>query len=308
METYFKYQVFSASEMLLSVNQDGSFKKSEKEMNKKIAIALIAIIAVSSLSVAASFANAMPWMGPRNLLNRIAEARMSNGLTQRSWVRINGVITQWGTTDVNGFLQTQARTAIFDTSDTRQLAASGAIWTTNTSRPISGVRAKENFTYTFYAARLTNASVSSLTYGTDNFFINGTWNVYKISSNVTITTNSNGDITNIHRESDTSVTKAYGELNVTDNWTKFTLAITGYDPLTGSVSRTRTGMMQFNPFKITDSDQASQSDVVTKTDLVACAKNYRAMPGWGNYDQRMDFNNNFKIDIADLATVAANMQ
>src|SRR3990170_2018335 len=276
-------------------------------MNKKIAIAFIAIIAVSSLSLAASFANALPWMGQRNFFNRMAGASMSNRLIERSWVRINGVITQWGTTDVNGFLQTRARTAIFDTSDTRQLAAAGAIWTTNTSRPISAVRAKENFTYAFYAARLTNASVSSLTIGTNNFFINGTWNVYKITSNVTITTN-NGDITNIHRESDTSVAKAYGELNVTNNWKNFTLAITGYDPLTGLVTRTRTGMMQFSPFKIADSEQVSQSDVVSKADLVACAKNYRAMPGWGNYDQRMDFNNNYKIDITDLATVAANMQ
>src|SRR3990170_5954801 len=221
-------------------------------MNKKIAIAFIAIIAVSSLSLAASFANALPWMGQRNFFNRMAGASMSNRLIERSWVRINGVITQWGTTDVNGFLQTRARTAIFDTSDTRQLAAAGAIWTTNTSRPISAVRAKENFTYTFYAARLTNASVSSLTIGTNDFFINGTWNVYKITSNVTITTNSDDDITNIHRESDTSVTKAYGELSVTNNWKEFTLALDGYDILYCNVTRTRTGSMMFNPFKITE--------------------------------------------------------
>jgi len=277
-------------------------------MNKKIAIALIAIIAVSSLSLAASFAYALPWMGPGNLFNRMAGARMSNGLTQRSWVRINGIITQRGTTNVNGFLQTQARTAIFDTADTRKLAAAGAIWTTNTSRPISAVKAKENFTYTFYAARLTNASVSSLTVGSNNFFINGTWNVYKITSNVNITTNSDGDITNIHRESDTEVGKAYGELSITDNWGEFTLTLDGYDTLSGSVTRTRTGSMQFNPFKITDDLTSTAGNVVSKTDLVTVAKNYRAMPGWGNYDQRMDFNNNYKIDIADLTTVAANMQ
>src|SRR4030066_1891408 len=139
-------------------------------MNKKIALSLIAIIAVSSLSLAASFANALPWMGPgpNGLLNRMAQARMGNGLTQKSWVRINGVITEWGTTDVNGFLQTQARTAIFDTSNTRQLAAAGAIWPKNTSRPISAVRAKENFTYASYAARLMNASVSELNYDNSN--------------------------------------------------------------------------------------------------------------------------------------------
>jgi hypothetical protein len=32
------------------------------------------------------------------------------------------------------------------------------------------------------------------------------------------------------------------------------------------------------------------------------------MPGWGNFDQKMDFNGNYKIDIADLTTVAANVQ
>jgi hypothetical protein len=38
------------------------------------------------------------------------------------------------------------------------------------------------------------------------------------------------------------------------------------------------------------------------------AKNYGARPGWGSYDSNMDFNCNYKIDIADLATVAANVQ
>src|SRR3972149_7322167 len=254
------------------------------KMNKKIAIPLIAIIAVSSLAVAASFANAKPWMGPgpNGLLNRMAQARMGNGLTQRSWVRINGAITQWGTADVNGFLQTQARPAIFDTSDTKQLAAAGAIWTKNTSRPISGVRAKENFTYTFYTARLRNASVSELNYDNSNFFISGEWNVYNVTSNVTIITNSNGEITNIHRESDTEVGKVYGELSVTDNWGEFTLTLDGYDTLSGSVTRTRTGSMQFNPFKITDDLTSTAGNVVSKADLVTVAKNFRAMPGWGN--------------------------
>src|SRR4030066_1151995 len=259
-------------------------------MNKKIALSLIAIIAVSSLSLAASFANALPWMGPgpNGLLNRMAQARMGNGLTQKSWGRITGVITQWGAADVNGFLQTQARTAIFDTSDTKQLATAGAIWTENTSRPISAVRAKENFTYTFYAARLRNASVSELNYGDSNFFISGNWNVYNVTSNVTIITN-NGEITNIHRESDTEVGKVYGELSVTNNWKEFTLDLEGYDTLSGFVTRTRTGLMMFNPFKITDDLASTASDVVSKADLVTVAKNYRAMPGWGNNDKRRDF-------------------
>ena len=31
------------------------------------------------------------------------------------------------------------------------------------------------------------------------------------------------------------------------------------------------------------------------------------MPGWGNYDAKMDFCGHFKIDIADLSTVASNV-
>jgi hypothetical protein len=34
---------------------------------------------------------------------------------------------------------------------------------------------------------------------------------------------------------------------------------------------------------------------------------YGTMPGYGNYDQRMDYNFNYRIDICDLATAAANI-
>jgi hypothetical protein len=50
----------------------------------------------------------------------------------------------------------------------------------------------------------------------------------------------------------------------------------------------------------------SASESVSKTDLAAVAKCYGNMPGWGNYDQKMDFN--YRIDIADVATVAAKVQ
>ena len=276
-------------------------------MRKTIAIALLAIVAVSSLAAAASLASAMPWTGSRTMMNSAAQASLSNRWTQKSWVRVDGVITQWGSLPTKGFLNAQARTALFNVSGSRQFAQAKAIWTTNTSRPITAIRAKENFTYTFYAARLLNASVSQVSYANSNFFLNGTWNVYNVTTQTTIITGSSGDITNIHRESDTKIAKVYGELNVTDNWTKFTLALTGYDKLTGSVIRSMTRQMQFNPFKISEDLTTSASNLVTKTDLAALARNYRAMPGWGKYEQQMDFNCNYKIDIADVATVAANV-
>jgi hypothetical protein len=267
-------------------------------MNKKISIALviIAMVALSSIGLAgASIAT------PSSVA-----ANISNTLAQRSYIRIDGLISMWGTTAVNGALQTQAGTSTRVDLSTNQAAASTAIWTTNTSRPIAAVQAKQNFTYTFYEARLRNASVSTLSASTPatNYFLNGTWNVYTVTSAVTIITNAGGQITSVHRSTDTSVQTAYGELNVTDNWTKFTLAINGTDPLTGSVFRSVQRQVQFNPFKVTDD---TTSTAVTKADIAAVIHAYGAMPGWGNYDARMDFCSHFKIDIADLSTVAANI-
>ena len=264
--------------------------------NKTLIFAVIGVLLASSLALAVESAAAIP----------TGMMRVSNRPVSASWVRLNGVIDQWGTTDARGQLQTQARTALLQSSDTRQLASATAIWTTNTSRAIQSVRAKENFTYVFYTARLLNASVSTLntTSSSSNYFINGTWNVATVNSTVTIITNENGTITRVLRNQDTTTQKAYGELTVTDNWTKFALAISGIDPLTGSVSRLMQRQMQFNAFKMTDD---STSNTVTKADIKAVAQSYGAMPGWGNYDTRMDFNNNYRVDIADISTVAANM-
>jgi len=49
----------------------------------------------------------------------------------------------------------------------------------------------------------------------------------------------------------------------------------------------------------------STSSVVNKADVASVIHSYGAMPGWGNYDAKMDFCQHFKIDIADLSTVAS---
>jgi hypothetical protein len=99
--------------------------------------------------------------------------------------------------------------------------------------------------------------------------------------------------------------KAYGELNVTDNWSKFTLSINGIGKLSGSVFRYGIRQIQFNPFKVTDD---TTNNAITRSDVSAIIKAYGAMPGWGNYDAKMDFCGHYKIDIADLSTVACNVQ
>ncbi len=270
-----------------------------------VALLLLAVIALSSLSFSVSFASA------RNPSIFGFFARFGNGSWHSnrpdslSLVRINGLINQWGTTSVNGSLSAQAKTTIFNVSDSRQMALVNLIWTTNNSRPINTIKTAENFTYTFYSARLSNASLSAIDVGSSNFFINGTWKLYNVTTIVTITTNSLGQITNIQREADTKVGTAYGELTVTDNWTTFKLEISGVAPLTGAVTRSRTCLMDFNPFKFSDEDGVT-TNRVTRTDVRTVGRAYGSMPGWGNYDQSMDFNSNYRIDIADLCTVAAN--
>ena len=267
--------------------------------NNKIAAIVLAVVTLTSLALTAGLASASTMMDQSG-----TAATAANRPVQASWIRLNGVITQWGSTDVRGLLSVQTRTALLASADTRRFTQASAIWTTNITRAISAVRTKENFTYTFYAARLWNASVSSLSAGATNFFLNGTWNVNTVKSTITIITNDNGDIVSVHRVSDTQLAKVYGELNVTNNWTKFKLQLTGYDPLTGSMTRYMMRQTQFNFFKVADDNTGT---TVTKADLTAVVKCYGAMPGWGNYDNTMDFNYNYKIDIADLATVAANM-
>jgi hypothetical protein len=273
-------------------------------MKKMIAAILLAVIAVAGLSIASSV-SAMPFMNWRMFPNMPSNSHGSR--LQQSFVRWDGFVTEWGTTSVTGAIQAQSRTMVFNDSSTRQGASATALWTTNTSRPISALRDRENFTYTFYAARLTNASVSGLNIGSNDFFLNGTWSVYNVTTTFTINTDVNGTVTGFHHDQDATAlaTNAYGELTVNNNWADFTLAINGVTPLTGSVHRQMTRSMQFNPFII--GDDSANPTTVTKADVSNIGQAYGAMPGWGNYDQRMDYNFNYKIDITDLATAAANV-
>jgi hypothetical protein len=272
-----------------------------KKMNKKISVALaiIAVIAVCSSSLAMGAYAQTSIVSPNATTAAAA-------LASRNYIRIDGIITMWGTTPVLGVLQTQARASISAAANTNQLASATALWTTNTTRPISDARSKENFTYVFYAARLTNVSVSTLSASTaaNDYFLNGTWNVFTVISNITVITNADGQITNVLRNSDTSIAQAYGELNVTNNWTTFKLSINGIAPLTGSVIVSVQRNVQFNPFKVTDD---TTSTVVTRADVAAVSQSYGSVPGWGNYDPRLDVCGHFKIDICDLSTVAANV-
>ncbi|MCW4009103.1 MAG: hypothetical protein NWF05_00575 [Candidatus Bathyarchaeota archaeon] len=274
-------------------------------MKKIPAIILSAIIAVSILSLAAS-AYAMPFMHWKAFQN-MGNGNSHAAATQQSFVRLDGFISMWGDTNVTGTIQVQSRTVVVNNTDIRQGSSATAMWTTNTSRAINAVRDRENFTYNFYTARLTNASVSSLNVTGYSFFLNGTWSVYNVTSSFTVTTDSSGSITGFHRSQDAValVTNAYGEFKIASGEGNFTLTITGIDDsLNGSVRVQKITTKMFNPFKINNSDNFA---TLTKADVSTIVTAFGASPGWGNYNQNMDYNFNYRVDICDLATAAANL-
>jgi hypothetical protein len=234
----------------------------------------------------------------------------SNRPTQQSFVRVASTINEWGTKEVNGTLQVQTRT-ITQNGTIRQGTSVTAIWTANGTRPINSLRTPQNFTYVFYTAKLVNASASILDFkdqnlNTHDLYVNGSWTVYNVTSTITIISNSEGDVTSVNRNQNAVAlaTKAYGELSADNDWKDFTLTITGVDQVSGSVISQRITSRTFNAFKISEDDSAS---TVTPADVANVVKSYGSTPGWGSYNQCMDYNFNYKIDITDLATVAANI-
>ena len=275
-------------------------------MKKTIAIVLIAIMAISALSILAT-AEAKPFMNWK--MNRDMGMGPGNShkvAAQQSFVRVDGQTNNWTGTNVTGTIMAQSRTVVVNSTSSRQGASATAIWTANTSRPIAAYRAKDNFTYTFYTANLVNANVSSLNVTGYSFFLNGTWNAYKVTTSFTIITNDAGDIISVNQNQNAVAltTQAYGELKVASNANNFTLSITGIQSVTGAVHVQRITTKNFNPFIINNDDS---QNIVTKADVSTIVSSYGSSPGWGNYDQRMDYNFNYKVDICDLATAAANI-
>ena len=275
-------------------------------MKKKFAIVLLAILAVSALSFTAG-AYAMPFMSWNTVPNPTPNAI---GFRQNSYVCMYGKITEWNTiptgTPVMGVIEAQSRTTVGSANTIEGFAAT-AIWTNNTVRPLADVRARENFTYTFYAARLVKGDYSALDPTSSiSWFMNGTWNVWSITANFTIITGSSGNILSVTttRSLVALATDAIGNLTVTSGWDSFTLAIEGVPSLTGTVIAHIIASRTFNPFMLgTD----STSTTVTTADLNSIVNAYGSMPGWGNYDLRMDYCLHYQIDICDLSTAAANL-
>jgi len=272
-------------------------------MKKPIAAILIAIFAVSALSAVATV-SARPFMSWNNMNpGRQDEGKgfgmdngngVSNQLSiQQSFVRIDGQITKFGAANATGIIEAQSRTVVVN-STTRQ-GSSATAMLTDGSKPIAGPRAKQNFTYTVYSANLVNASTASLNTTGFSFFLNGTWNVFQVTTSYTVVTDSSGNILSFNRNTNgvAVATGAYGELKVASTGSNFTLTIAGVNAISGSVHVQRITSMMFNPFTVNNDVTTT---TVTKADVASVVSAYGSSPGWGNYDQRMDYNMHYKIE------------
>jgi hypothetical protein len=259
---------------------------------KAIVFTIISLLMISSIALTVQATVAKP-----SIVENVA-----NRLMQANWLKMNGNIEKLGIdTEVRGQLQTQIRTSVRQTAETKEVISATAIWTTNLAKDLQPGQATEDKTYTYFIARLPADSTPSLTPTTGTYTISGNWKVAEVTVTITVEKDSQGIITNVHKEQDIKPSTPTGTLTIDIENNKFTLKI-GTDPeLTGSIYRSVTRSWS-NPFKMTDD---TTSNTITRIDVKTIAKCYGASPGWGNFDLGMDFNHNYRVDIADISSVAA---
>jgi len=276
-------------------------------MNKKIPAILLALITIVGLGFATAASSALPLMGQAMGMSSDNQGvpMMPAIPVWRSFVRLNGMIDTWGQQDVNGTLTAMVTTSSLSAVPTVWLDSANAIWTNTTN-----FRQDGNFSISYYAARLVKVNFTMVDFEANNFYLNGTWSVSNVSITRTVIKTGDSDTGyTVNVQSNTNIvpveTKVYGELNVTGEWSQFTLSITGIPLLNGTVLQSVERQTMFNRFSIIN---PGIDTTVTRADLMAISKDYGAVPGMANYDESMDFHGTYRIDICDLATVAANVQ
>lgn len=162
------------------------------------------------------------------------------------------------------------------------------------------------YNYTFHAARLVSTEMVELNYSDSDFYVSGLWDVY----NVTFCYKKDGNFTLIV---ELWVDDGFGELNVLDNWKTFTVDIKGIQEVAGIVLRYCVRPIKPIPRGDVTGPYAPgvPDGEIDIYDLVHVAKAYGNTPGIGNYYFEVDLtaltDYDFKVDLCDLTTVAANL-
>jgi hypothetical protein len=221
---------------------------------------------------------------------------------QYTYVRVVGPVTKYGNDTVMGWLNANAMI-----TNVSEVAKAHVFW-----MPIVPYVLPKgaNFTYSFYHASLINTSIAAVNYTGYDFYVKGLWTVY----NVTITYS--GQQFDRCKENTTVVKEnATGELMVSG--LNFTVSITGFKDVTGSVWRLDIWHRATPEWNL-DGDVSGPNGVpdgkVDIYDLVAVAKHIGEGPldpgfGQGSHNlqdaERYDVNYDFHVDVYSLVTVAS---
>lgn len=215
------------------------------------------------------------------------------------WTRFRGAVTQWGNDPYHGSVIVNTKTANVRPAIFRPWVAVNVLWS-NEQRPIaSGAKPVGEVTYTHYTARLVWLIAIRGRQEAMNLNITGIWNVKKVE--ITSEFDENSVPIKTVREVTPIVTRAKGQLHITEGWKKFDIEIEGIDELKGIGIAMMTTTRMMNLFSYEGGSTA------TFNDLFRIVKCFRTMPGFGNYNPELDYNMDSIIDLADLTTVAANM-
>ena len=224
---------------------------------------------------------------------------------QQTWVQVAGQVERFGSDVAYGWLSAHAKMQTINATSA-EWAHAHAFWTTSLVTPMEldehSRPGFENFTFSFYFARLVNASTVALNYSGYDFYIGGLWDAYNVT--FVYYPNEEGDFDgeNFNFTMEPLAENATGELRVTGNWTVFELSISGVDLVSGSVHHYFIGSVEI------EMEDFNGDNKVGIQDLVHVAHAYGSKPGFKGFDFDMDFDNNFEIDVGDLATVAANIE
>jgi len=272
-------------------------------MRKTIIATVLAILVIGGLGFFGGYVN--------------ADTSNSN-----TWVMMNGIINKWDNSSVQGQLNAWA-SVVNKNGTTHEWAAVNAMWTNATpeyAQPLHGESwlnvtqdVSGNFSFSYYIARMVNTTAVNVT--EEGLTISGLFNVTMITTTITINATAHdwcSMLINFTRTVEQIVGLAPGEL--TANMTtpgptfvvnpNFELDIQGIPPLTGIAFVMKTRSYQINFFDVIN-DGDSPVDI---HDLVKVAHSYGAVVGMSGYDFNLDFNLEGQIGLADLTTIAANIQ
>lgn len=251
-------------------------------MRKSVILLIVTMLAVGTFAFVPTFAGA------------------DTTTYEKVWVRMGGIINQWGDQKAFGWINAFVRSMNLN-GTIREWARVHAVWSTDLPHMQPSNIPVADFTLIHYAAILINTTDIKFN-GTDyDLSVMGLWNVTKIT--VSFHFNQTGHFMYINRTVEPYLPDlAEGEFKVTDHWRTFELNIAGMPMLSGLIFFHR---MAFVEIKLFDLNDDGKVDI---RELVRVARRYKSAPGAFQYDNDADVNNDGQVDIGDLATIGANIE